>query len=398
MLAARPYRERFRRALGVRRGQKLVVLNSTWNPDSLFGDSGDGRKGDDGDILPLLLPRLTAELPADEYRLVAILHPNIWHGHGPGQIRAWLDRARRGGLTLIDPLAGWRQALIAADAVIGDHGSVTYYAAALGTPVLLGAGPLSGLDEKAPVADFVRTAPRLVPHAPARAQLEALFAEHRPMAGPAEYTTSMPGESAWRLRRLFYALMGTPEPASPALLDPLPLPLYEPPVRSVPLRVFTRVRDLDTGEVAVRRHAELSYEPADGSGSGDATHSAVPEDTRDISRLDLADVVLRHGPADDPRLGSPAEWAAEVLARHPHCALAAYVTGPDTCVVRTRRGDCLLLVGAGGADADPAAYASALYALLAAGRPVAEVIRHGLVVRTGAAAHRVSVHLPQAVD
>lgn len=397
MLAARPYRERFRRALGVRRGQKLVVLNSTWNPDSLFGDSGED--GGDEDILPLLLPRLTAELPADEYRLVAILHPNIWHGHGPGQIRAWLDRARRGGLTLIDPLEGWRQALIAADAVIGDHGSVTYYAAALGAPVLLGAAPLSGLDEKAPLADFVRTAPRLVPHASPRAQLETLFAEHRPMAGPAEYTTSVPGESARRLRRLFYALMKTPEPASPALLEPLPLPPYEPRVLSVPLRVFTRVRDLDTGEVTVRRYADPSYEPVDESATGGEAHSAVPEDTRDISRLDIADVVFRHGPADDPRLGPPARWAAEVMGRHPHCALSAYVTGPGTCVVRTRRGECLLLTAATDTgDADPAAYASALHALLAGGRTVAELIRHGLTVRTGSETHRVTVRLDQSVD
>ncbi|WP_324617248.1 hypothetical protein [Streptomyces bicolor] len=126
MLAARPYRERYRRALGVGRGQRLIVLNSTWNPESLFGDGG----GDD--VLPSLLPRLTSEFPADEYRLAAVLHPNIWLGHGPGQLRAWLDRARRAGLALIDPLDGWRQALIASDAVIGDHGSVTYYAAALG--------------------------------------------------------------------------------------------------------------------------------------------------------------------------------------------------------------------------------------------------------------------------
>ncbi|MGX1952997.1 hypothetical protein ACWIGY_22220 [Streptomyces anulatus] len=47
--------------------------------------------------------------------------------------------------------------------VIGDHGSVTYYAAALGTPVLLGTAPLDSLDPDAPVADFIRTAPgRLV--------------------------------------------------------------------------------------------------------------------------------------------------------------------------------------------------------------------------------------------
>ena len=112
-----------------------MLLNSTWNPESLFGDGG----GDD--VLPSLLPRLASEFPADEYRFAAVLHPNIWHGHGPGQIRAWLDRAQRAGLALIDPLHGWRQALIAADAVIGDHGSVTYYAAALGTPVLLGPLP-----------------------------------------------------------------------------------------------------------------------------------------------------------------------------------------------------------------------------------------------------------------
>ncbi|MFJ7087522.1 hypothetical protein ACIQU8_30335 [Streptomyces griseus] len=90
MLSARPYRERFRRAFGVRRGQRLVLLNSTWSSQSLLGDGGgdgDG-EGPGDDVLPSLLPRLASELPADEYRVAAVLHPNIWHGHGPGQIRA----------------------------------------------------------------------------------------------------------------------------------------------------------------------------------------------------------------------------------------------------------------------------------------------------------------------
>ncbi|MFF1676311.1 hypothetical protein ACFVYG_09800 [Streptomyces sp. NPDC058256] len=312
MLAARPYRERFRRALGVRSGQRLVLLNSTWNPESLFGDGG----GDD--VLPSLLPRLTSELPADEYRLAAVLHPNIWHGHGPGQIRAWLDRARRAGLALVDPLEGWRQALLAADAVIGDHGSVTYYAAALGTPVLLGAAPLDGLDPDAPVYDFVREAPRL----DARAAL----------------------------------------------------------------RVLTRL--LGSGEVSVVRHADPRTEP---EGVGEA-HTAVHEDTRDPSQLALADVVFRHGSATDPRFGSPAEWTREVLARLPDCALAAYVTGPGDCTVRTRAGDLLRLTGEpSAADADPAAYASALHAWLAAGKSLDELAVQGLTVRTGPAVHRVRI-------
>jgi hypothetical protein len=379
MLAARPYRERFRRALGVRAGQRLVVLNSTWNPEGLFGDGGPE------DVLPLLLPRLTAELPVDEYRLAAVLHPNIWHGHGPGQIRAWLDRARRGGLTLVDPLGCWRQAVIAADALIGDHGSVTYYAAALGIPVLLGAAPLSGLDPRSPAAEFVRKAPRLDAGAPQLPQLEGLLADPRTVSGPERFTTSMPGESAARLRRLFYRMMGAPEPEGPALLEPLPLPEFTPASRSAALRVFTRSEE--GGAVSVRRFADPSYEPvAEGEG-----HAAVPEDVRDPARLSLADVILRHGRDDDPRLGGPARWTAEVLHRHPHCGLAAYVTGPDTCVVRTRGGEVVELDAGDSGDADPAAYASALHARLAAGESMDSVAADGLAVRTGSAVHRVSV-------
>ncbi|GAA3299516.1 hypothetical protein GCM10020295_37920 [Streptomyces cinereospinus] len=377
MLAARPYRERFRRALGVKRGQRLVLLNSTWNPESLFGDGGDE------DVLPLLLPKLTAELAADEHRIAAVLHPNIWHGHGPGQIRSWLDRAQRGGLTLVDPLEGWQQALLSADVVLGDFGSVSYYAAALGTPVLLGAAPLAGLAADSPVADFVRKAPRLDPHAPLRPQLEALLATHQPMSGPAEFTTSAPGEAAARLRRIFYDVMGIPEPAAPALLDPLPLPSYDPPMRTSPLRVLTSV--LGATEVSVTRYADPRHEP---QGPGEA-HTAVHEDTLDPGLLSIGDVIFRYGSPDDPRLGPPEYWTAEVLERHPGCALAAYVTAAGGCVVRTR-GGALLRLAADSQAADPAAYASALHAWLALGKDLAG-LAGGLTVWTGQTAHHVSV-------
>ncbi|MFE9600965.1 hypothetical protein [Streptomyces hokutonensis] len=380
MLAARPYRERYRRALGVGRDQRLVVLNSTWNPESLFGD---GPAGDD--VLPSLLPRLTSELPVDEYRLAAVLHPNIWYGHGPGQIRAWLDRARRAGLTLVDPLHGWRQALLAADAVIGDHGSVTYYAAALGTPVLLGAAPLAGLAPDAPVHAFVRTAPRLDPALPLRPQLTRLIDTHSPSPTPAAFTSSVPGESATRLRRLFYGMIGIPEPDAPALLEPLPLPPFEPAAHTVPLRVLTRL--LGSAEVSVVRYAGPHPAP-DGTGE---SHTAVHEDTREQDQLSLADVVFRHGTADDPRFGSPALWTTEVLARHPRCALAVYVTGPGACMARTADGTLLLLRAEPPSDADPGACASALHAWLAFGKSLHEAVAQGLTVHTGGAVHRVRV-------
>ncbi|WP_328547360.1 hypothetical protein [Streptomyces platensis] len=350
MLAARPYRERFRRALGLRRGQRLIVVNSTWNPEGLFG-SGGGQ-----DVLPSLLPRLAAELPADDYRLAAVLHPNIWYGHGPGQIRVWLDRARRSGLTLIDPVHAWRQALLAADIVLGDFGAVTYYAAALGCPVLLAAAGEERLDPEAPLAAFVRDAPRLDPQGPLREQFEELLARHRPLAGPAEFTTSAPGASAELLRRHFYTLMDLAEPVAPALLEPLPLPPYDPPLRTHPLDVRARVRGLD---VVIERSAGHPYD-ADGE-----AHRAVHEDTRDPGDLETADVIWRDGPPDDPRMGGPASWTAEMLHRHPHCSLAAYVSGPDRCTVRARGHGVFQLSAGPAADADPAVYASALHAWLA---------------------------------
>ncbi|WP_318552051.1 hypothetical protein [Kitasatospora fiedleri] len=369
MLAALPRRDAFRRAFGVRSGQRLLVLNSTWNPTSLFGDGGPD------DVLPLLLSRLP-ELPLDEYRVAVVLHPNVWHGHGPGQVRLWLDGARRAGVTLVDPVADWRQALIAADAVVGDFGSVSYYAAALGTPVVLAATGPSVIDDGSQVAAFVRAAPKLDPHAALGPQVEELIGRGDVPAGPAASTTSDPGGSAGLLRSLFYRFLGLPEPAAPALLDPLPLPAHQPPVVTAPVRVLTRAGA--DGAIEVRRFAAVRYEPA---GSGEA-HLAVHEDTLDPGVLALADVIVRHGGADDPRLGPPLAWAEQVLRRHPSCTLAVQVTGPGTCTVRHRSGAALELAG----PFDGIAPAAAASALLTAG-PVPGV----LTVRSGGATHRVTV-------
>ncbi|MEU6481170.1 hypothetical protein ABZ858_30715, partial [Streptomyces sp. NPDC047017] len=444
ILAALPQRDRFRRALGVGPGQRLIVVNSTWSARSLFGgppgdqdrttaDQGrttgvQGRtKGADGtetgDLLPWLLSRLARDLPADEYRTTAVLHPNIWHGHGPGQVRAWLDHARQAGLDLIPPLDGWRQALIAADCVIGDHGSVTYYAASIGVPVLLGAFPEETLDPHSPVAALVRAAPRLVRHGGPgglRAQIDQVIASHDPgrYRELAAQTTSSPGESGTLLRRLFYRLMDLTEPDDrPALLDPLPLPPYTPARRTAPIRALTRVlagtppeitvirrtTDEDAPEptTAGRATAEpataglTTSEPTTAKAVPDAAHTVVDEDTPHISRLRIADVVVRHAPADDPRVGPPSAWTTETLTRYPYCALAVYVDGTDTCAVRTREGTLLRLTARPGPDGrpdlcDPAAYASALYAWTSGGRPLAEAAPE-IVVRTGRTAHHVRV-------
>jgi hypothetical protein len=194
-------------------------------------------------------------------------------------------------------------------------------------------------------------------------------------------TTSAPGQSAALLRRLFYDLIGIPEPAGPALLDPLPLPPYEPALHTAPLRVITRIGE--DGVIEIRRFAEPIAEP-DGPGE---SHLAVHEDTLDPGMLDLADIIWRHGDAHDPRLGPPQQWAAEILDRYPGCSLAAYATGPHTCTVRHRSG--LLADLTAQPEADPALYASAFLAHLNTA-----ATSGAFTVRTGAAEHRVGSCLP----
>ncbi len=423
ILAALPQRDRFRRALGVGPGQRLIVVSSTWASRSLFGGGRAGGAEEPGadergtekpgaaDLLPWLLSRLAAELPADEYRTAAVLHPNIWYGHGPGQVQAWLDSARRAGLEAIPPLDGWRQALIAADCVLGDHSSVTYYAASIGVPVVLGAFPQEDLDPRSPVAALGRTAPRLLRRGSLRAQIDRAIDAHHPdrYKALAEQTSSSPGESAVLLRRLFYDLMGIPEPeAHPALLDPLPLPPYTPARVTAPIRVLVRQLSADPPELAVTRYAVVgdapdldpARDPAAPVGTADTAHTAADEETRETGRLSVADVVVRRAAEDDARLGPPAAWASEALGRYPYCGLVAYVDGPDRCVVRTREGDLVRLSAATDPDGrpdlcDPAVYASALHAWLTDGHTL-DAALPAITVRTGTAAHHVTVEpLPQ---
>lgn len=423
ILAALPQRDRFRRALGVGPGQRLIVVSSTWASRSLFGGGRAGGADEPGadergteepgaaDLLPWLLSRLAAELPADEYRTAAVLHPNIWYGHGPGQVQAWLDSARRAGLEAIPPLDGWRQALIAADCVLGDHSSVTYYAASIGVPVVLGAFPQEDLDPRSPVAALGRTAPRLLRRGSLRAQIDRAIDAHHPdrYKALAEQTSSSPGESAVLLRRLFYDLMGIPEPeAHPALLDPLPLPPYTPARVTAPIRVLVRQLSADPPELGVTRYAVVGDAPDPGPvrdpgapvGTADTAHTAADEETRETGRLSVADVVVRRAAEDDARLGPPAAWASEALGRYPYCGLVAYVDGPDRCVVRTREGDLVRLSAATDPDGrpdlcDPAVYASALHAWLTDGHTL-DAALPAITVRTGTAAHHVTVEpLPQ---
>lgn len=211
LMASVAWRDRYRRALGVAPGQQVVVVSSTWGRNGLFGHAPD------------LLPRLMNQLPADRYRVMAALHPAVWTAHGYRQVRAWTQDCRDAGLLLLEPADDWRAPVVAADVVIGDHGSVTAYGAALGRPVLqLGPGG------PAPVPDSAQhlvsaAAARLDPDRPIPAQLLAAGrADDRRVAAA---LSSRPGQAAAIIRRRMYELLRLPEPGRHRTPDPVPVPV-----------------------------------------------------------------------------------------------------------------------------------------------------------------------------
>ena len=209
-------RQAYREALGVRPGRRLVVVTSSHRPGSLLGRHPD------------LPARVMAALPADAYRVVAVIHPNVWTWHSRRQVRAWYDDCLRAGMLMLPPEQGWHGALVAADLVIGDCGSVTYYGAAVGRPVLLAAfSDDADVDPAAQMALLARSAPRLDPAMPVRPQIDAAMREGAPTdhAEIRSRVSSAPGHAAALIRSVMYELMDLPEPAVPARLDPAPVPV-----------------------------------------------------------------------------------------------------------------------------------------------------------------------------
>ena len=192
MRASLPFREHYRRALGVRPGETLVTISSTWTAESTFRRC----------------PELYRELPRSA-KVAAVLHPNIWATHGAWQVRSWLADC---DVTVIPPEEGWRATMIASDVVVGDFGSTTQYAAAVGARILLATCPAV---RDGSLADALR---RNVPMY--EGDIEAAVA----VPGFADLVSSRLDQSAAILRATMYRLLGIPEPAHAVPVSPCSLP------------------------------------------------------------------------------------------------------------------------------------------------------------------------------
>jgi hypothetical protein len=191
MRASLPFRSHYRRALGVAPDETLVTISSTWTPESTFCQRPD------------LYRSLSAK-----HRVAAVLHPNIWATHGEWQVRSWLAGT---GVIVVPPEEGWRATMIASDVVVGDFGSTTQYAAAVGARVLLATCPEVRAGSLADA--LFRAVPMYADD----------IAEAVVVPGFADLISSRPGQAGAILRATMYRLLDLPEPAHAVPVSPCSL-------------------------------------------------------------------------------------------------------------------------------------------------------------------------------
>lgn len=195
---------------------QLVVVASTWGRHSLF----TRQEG--------LLAELLEQLDPGVYQVAALIHPAVWFGHGRRQVRAWLSAECAAGLVLVDPEVDWRAVVLAADHVIGDHGSTTVYAASVGRSILHTGTPPGEIDDLSPQHLVQEQARRLVRSAPFERQLSEA-STGLPAGWPDTVVarlTSRVAQSHRLLRREMYRLLGLPVPGRHRAVEPVAVPRF----------------------------------------------------------------------------------------------------------------------------------------------------------------------------
>lgn len=355
ILASVPYRERYRAALGSG-GRKVILTSSTWWSNALLGSWPD------------FLRNLLSALPIDEFQVLAAIHPNVRHGHSPWQLATWLADSVRSGLVVLAEVDDWKVGLVAADMVVGDHGSVTGYGAALGKPTALAAFGDDDVAAGSPIAVLGDTAPRLDRHRALLPQIRQILDEHRPdtYAGVTELVTSVPGESLARLRAVFYRILDLPEPPNEVPLGPVPVPR----ATSRPHRIAAEVsHETDCTARTVR----LSRFPAElrrASGSAN-THVACPDDYP-IRRIRTGAAVLT---GQDAVVNLPA-------------GMISGIPGEQHSLVTTPSGERVELRGPGSVEI----HASVVYAWLNSGYPLTE-LAPSITIEIGESRYELDVRL-----
>lgn len=296
----------FREVLGIG-DRALIALSSTWGCNSLMA------------LAPELSATLLSELPANEFAFALILHPYTWNAHGAWQIETWLRKELASGLILVPHVQGWQATILASDCVIGDHGSVTHYAALAQIPTLLFS---KSLDESASKSVLVQ---RTLSRSTIVAEKDDIARKVREVVGdsarhPSSTLYHFPWEknSAKRIADIVYSELDL-EPNCDEF-SALTLDLIAPTPIDGNMHAFRTVSELlcNTG---AHLHASISVYPAslpNGALSYDGhLFATIGKSSPQILRE--ADVLL-------VALEGAGQMPSQLLSRYPRCQHIAYLT------------------------------------------------------------------------
>ncbi|MDH6111600.1 translation initiation factor 2 [Kitasatospora sp. MAP12-15] len=345
-------REEYRSSLGTGE-RRLIVLTSTWGPESLLARR------------PRLPAALVGGLPRDTYQFALVLHPNEYSRTGAFDLSRQLAPALEAGLVLARPHEEWAALLVASDAVITDHGSTALYAAAINRTVVGAYDGGSELIPGSPMAKMLAAVPLLSEAAALPDALQAATASGTRRF--ADTVFALRGRSLVRLRHELYRLLRLRPRSVP--IEALPLPHPSPAPRRPP--AYAVRAEVSGHRVSVQRFPAFT--------SVTAHHLAVehpaagPRHTQSASLLWRRSGPVRHDAPDAAATGrwTAAGWTARVLAEAPGCRTAAAILTPERCLVRHRSAGLLSVhIGVCHADGrvlrvDPAAVLSAVHAWLA---------------------------------
>ncbi|MFD0555926.1 hypothetical protein FB566_1143 [Stackebrandtia endophytica] len=348
-----PLRETYRAALGVTGGQKLIVVTSTWGPNSFAARSLG------------MLKQLVAELPFDEYRVVATFHHNVTIRDGHRELERILKSAIDSGLILLPPTLSWQAALIAADGVLGDQGSATFYAADI-APVAVAVNANSDCPPDSPMTALIDALPHIETDQPLLPQVEALVAKPRSddIATIIDASVKRDIDSAAEFRSTMYRLMDLDEPDVPAFL-----PLAVPRPESVEVTAFV------VSTMVVEDHdgltVELTRYPAATARMAEGRHLVVRTDDPDPRRAQTAAALVAANPEPD---------LTDLLDRFPGCRVAAKPLPSGEVSLLVQDGSEYTVATTPAADGDTAALVASTYLSLARARR----LDSSVLVRSGA--------------
>jgi hypothetical protein len=318
-------RDIYRSSLDVPDHCALVVVSSTWGAGSLLERHHE---------LPM---RLAAALPIDEYRLAAVVHPNAAASMGAWEVGRLLLRSRAAGLRLIPP-DRWEGAVLAADLVIGDHGSVALYAAAAGIRVMLGSYDSAQIVSDSPMAALAALLPRLDPDSALEPQVRHSLSDDArgPAYCGAREATGLVGLSLQVTQKEAYRLLGLPCPAAQPQVR-APEPCERAAQQSAAHMVLVERCVHGRAEFCVRRFA-TGVDPdlvADSTAEEICRHIVAGVGELDMSTRENAEVLLL-GPFI-PAASNLVRSLKRVLEEESVCATAVgAVTGPDRCLLAVR--------------------------------------------------------------